>query len=323
MDRAMSDEEKIRRAEDVAERRKQINFDDDCEGYFKNRAYLIKKHVVIQILICVFFYCGMYIAHNSDNPKLQYIVNSVYEVLDRDIDFNNIFQFIVKKNSELNGFFDSLINTKDEEKNELGDLSMSDYDGNMQLIEPAVVNEIKHEESIESAGINGIIQGEFSELWGIGGADLESDETPTNDEDKQMLADSYYIKNNYSIIKPLSNYIVTSEFGTRKSSAVVSANHKGIDLGASTGTDIFSSMDGTVVEASKTGDYGIHLKIKNNNVEIIYAHCSKLNVKEGDFVTKGKKIAEVGSTGKATGPHLHFEVRVDSRAVNPRLLMEF
>ena len=55
----------------------------------------------------------------------------------------------------------------------------------------------------------------------------------------------------------------------------------------------------------------------------MYAHCSKLKVKKGDSIEKGDVIAEVGSTGKSTGPHLHFEIRLSDRYINPRLVIQF
>ena len=160
---------------------------------------------------------------------------------------------------------------------------------------------------------------------GIGGSTEDFIEKTANfiTADDEMKSDAEYIKTNFNIINPLQNSVVTSKFGTRNSTGIVSANHKGIDLGATTGTSIISAMDGTVIEASSKGDYGIHLKIQNNDVVVVYAHCSELLVKEGDKVNQGMKIAKVGSTGKATGPHLHFEIRRENRAVNPEYLLQF
>ncbi|MBR6504898.1 MAG: M23 family metallopeptidase [Clostridia bacterium] len=68
---------------------------------------------------------------------------------------------------------------------------------------------------------------------------------------------------------------------------------------------------------------GNHVKILNNDVMTLYAHCKTIYVKEGDTIKQGQKIAQVGATGNVTGPHLHFEVRKDNRYVNPDLLIEF
>ena len=66
---------------------------------------------------------------------------------------------------------------------------------------------------------------------------------------------------------------------------------------------------------------GNHLKITNKDVTIIYAHCNKLYVKQGDSIKQGQEIAEVGSTGNSTGPHLHFEIRKGDRLVDPQKII--
>ena len=68
---------------------------------------------------------------------------------------------------------------------------------------------------------------------------------------------------------------------------------------------------------------GNHIKIRLNNVTTLYAHCSKIYVHEGQIVAVGQEIAEVGSTGNSTGPHLHFEIRVDDRYIDPTRIIEF
>jgi len=68
---------------------------------------------------------------------------------------------------------------------------------------------------------------------------------------------------------------------------------------------------------------GNHIKILNNDVMTLYAHCKTIYVKEGEIVNQGQAIAEVGATGNVTGPHLHFEVRKDNRYVDPDLLIGF
>ena len=82
-------------------------------------------------------------------------------------------------------------------------------------------------------------------------------------------------------------------------------------------------MEGTVTLASEEGEYGKHIDITNGDVLTRYAHCSKLLVKEGQKVKQGDKIAEVGSTGKSTGPHLHFEIRRNNRTINPEYILNF
>lgn len=67
---------------------------------------------------------------------------------------------------------------------------------------------------------------------------------------------------------------------------------------------------------------GKHLKIQMGEVSIIYAHCNELYVRQGDMIIQGQEIAEVGSTGNSTGPHLHFEIRNSERTVDPESILE-
>ena len=139
----------------------------------------------------------------------------------------------------------------------------------------------------------------------------------------EMELDIQNLRAAYTFINPL-NGIVSSEFGARESKYQnVNGYHTGIDIAAENGTPIVASMQGIVEEVSNEGDYGKHLKIRCNNVSTLYAHCSKIFVKEGQIVAMGQKIANVGSTGNSTGPHLHFEIRVDSRFVDPAKIINF
>ena len=80
-------------------------------------------------------------------------------------------------------------------------------------------------------------------------------------------------------------------------------------------------IDGTVKTVASDSGYGIYTVIQSGNITALYAHCSKINVAEGDTVKRGQNIAEVGSTGVSTGPHLHFEVSVNGVTVNPLWLL--
>lgn len=120
-------------------------------------------------------------------------------------------------------------------------------------------------------------------------------------------------------VKPLSGTI-TSRFGGRTSpGGIGSTNHKGLDIAAKMGTTIKAAASGTVKFAGYKGSLGNLIIIDNGNgVETYYGHCSKLYVQEGQKIEAGEKIAAVGKTGSATGPHLHFEIHVDGTAVNPQ-----
>ena len=130
------------------------------------------------------------------------------------------------------------------------------------------------------------------------------------------------IKNTTTFIKPVEG-VISSKYGLRNpTTSTVPKNHTGTDIAANLGTKILSSTDGEVVIASSEGDYGNHLKIQIGEVSIIYAHCNSLYVKQGDKVVQGQEIAEVGSTGNSTGPHLHFEIRLNEKTVDPEKILE-
>jgi murein DD-endopeptidase MepM/ murein hydrolase activator NlpD len=99
--------------------------------------------------------------------------------------------------------------------------------------------------------------------------------------------------------------------------------HKGIDLPASTGTPIHATADGVVGKADWFGGYGLCVELEHGaNMETRYGHMSRIAVAEGQMVRKGDVIGYVGSTGRSTGSHLHYEVRIAGQAVNPMPYMQ-
>ncbi|MGV6802012.1 MAG: M23 family metallopeptidase [bacterium] len=114
---------------------------------------------------------------------------------------------------------------------------------------------------------------------------------------------------------PMDQKRITSKFGPRGTGF-----HNGVDYGAATGTPIKSAGPGKVIFAGRKGGYGNLVIIRHGNeCETYYAHMSKINVVHGQKVVGGMIIGRVGATGNATGPHLHFETRVNGKPVNPTL----
>jgi murein DD-endopeptidase MepM/ murein hydrolase activator NlpD len=104
----------------------------------------------------------------------------------------------------------------------------------------------------------------------------------------------------------------------RKKRVRYRGRHKGVDLTAPIGTSVYAAMDGEVLFAGKHKQYGNYVVVDHGNgVETLYAHHSLNLVHSGDIVRRGQKIAEVGRTGNATGPHLHFELKLDGIQRNP------
>ena len=113
---------------------------------------------------------------------------------------------------------------------------------------------------------------------------------------------------------------ITSRYGER--SRIRRAEHTGLDISAITGTPIKATAEGKVIFAKYCGAYGNLVKIDHGNgIETWYGHASKILVKEGQKVNAGDVVAKVGSTGNSTGPHLHFEIRIDGNHVNPQNYM--
>lgn len=118
---------------------------------------------------------------------------------------------------------------------------------------------------------------------------------------------------------PLDDYRLTSGFGLRTHPVLGGRRgHKGLDMAAPTGTPIYAPADGVVAKAEWFGAYGNFISIGHGSeLETRYGHLSRMTVSAGQRVRKGDLIGHVGSTGRSTGPHLHYEVRVAGQAVDP------
>jgi murein DD-endopeptidase MepM/ murein hydrolase activator NlpD len=118
---------------------------------------------------------------------------------------------------------------------------------------------------------------------------------------------------------PLDDATLTSGYGSRIHPVLGGRrNHKGIDLAQPAGTPVYATADGLVGKAEWFSSYGNYIQIEHGGeMQTRYAHLSGYAVAAGEFVHKGQLIGYVGSTGRSTGPHLHYEVRVAGEAVDP------
>ncbi|MEM7211180.1 MAG: DUF5930 domain-containing protein [Pseudomonadota bacterium] len=124
--------------------------------------------------------------------------------------------------------------------------------------------------------------------------------------------------------QPVTGARKTSGFGIRRDPIRRrSAMHTGVDFAAPRGTPIFSTAEGVVTFAGRQSGYGIVVKIRHAfGFETVYAHLNRARVKVGQHVERGDRIADMGSTGRSTGSHLHYEVRIDKEPVNPAKFIE-
>ncbi len=125
--------------------------------------------------------------------------------------------------------------------------------------------------------------------------------------------------------KPLKYKRVSSNFGYRIHPVTKKKSfHAGLDLPAKHGTPIYAPASGVVMMAKKKGAYGNFLLLTHSyGFKTAYGHLSRFAVKNGDFVNKGQKIAYVGSTGRSTGPHLHYEIRYLTKWLDPKIFMHW
>lgn len=150
--------------------------------------------------------------------------------------------------------------------------------------------------------------------------DIENNIVKLNDLNKKMdmiLVEEQFIP---SVLPCLG--LISSYFGYRKNpfNEIQSDFHPGIDIICAYGTKIFAAASGTVTNASYNAGYGNEVVIDHHNeIQTIYGHNSKLYVHVGQIVKKGDLIALSGSTGKSTGPHLHFEIRKNRTAIDPNV----
>lgn len=135
-----------------------------------------------------------------------------------------------------------------------------------------------------------------------------------------LLLKHSVLKETLPTLYPVDVPYTSSSFGWRRDPFLgIRAFHKGLDFSAAHGEKIRSTGAGMVTMVGKGKNYGNFLKIKHGDgLETRYAHCSKILVKKGDIVEKNQVIALVGNTGRSTGPHLHYEIRLNGRALDPR-----
>ena len=135
----------------------------------------------------------------------------------------------------------------------------------------------------------------------------------------RLLEEKLELKAHTPSILPV-NGSVTSRYGMRRSpfGSRRSEMHSGLDLGAPHGTPILATADGVVKFSGRKGPMGLLLVLSHGyGFETYYGHCSKLLLKKGAKVNRGDKIALIGSTGRSTGSHVHYEVRLNGTPVNP------
>ena len=301
MERTMSVEDKIRRAEEIYAKRQEgtkrktttVSLNDNSRKDIK----LLKK-MIIQILVSLLIYLLIYVIQNNNYIFSEDFLKKANDILSYDINFSEMYQNIKINIEKGIGNIKNNIKTTEQETNN------SENNIQNQEIQGAIggANEIEQDNNLQT--------------------NTQDNNQETTQELSQEEKDIESVKATSTFIKPIEGTI-SSKYGQREpTTSTVPKNHTGVDIAANLGTKIKSATAGEVVIASEEGDYGKHLKIQIGNVSIIYAHCNNLYVKQGDQVVQGQEIAEVGSTGNSTGPHLHFEIRMSEKTIDPQKILE-
>ena len=317
MERALSAEERIKRAEEIYQRRRTENgvrVPTSNVNVKKNVEYRLFKKLILQIVICLLIYFIFYLIKNSNYIFSDEVINKTRQFLSYDINFQELYyQAGEYYNNNIKAIIDK---NKEENKEVINEIVNEQVENKTQ--------ESVNEETTNIQAENGIGGGEEGEMLLNNEIQQASADEQNTDEKEltQMEIDANSIKQNYSFILPLKG-TVSSRFGAREATEIVSANHAGIDIAANEGTAFVAAMEGKVTFVSSESGYGNHVYIEKDDVITVYAHCKTIYVKEGDMVSQGQQIGEVGQTGNATGPHLHFEVRKENRVVNPEYILSF
>lgn len=300
MERVLTVEERIRRAEEIYARRKQddtkqvatVNVNDNDN---KKDLKLLWK-MIKQIIICVCIYLSINAIRYKEEPFFKDCVNRIKDVLSYDTNYIQIYDNCKKWMEKSIGINGVLENKKEENK-----------------------EEEKQGKALEGIGGAEITEEQKLENQNIENKDKKEEVKELTEEEKEVKQ----IKDTASFIRPLEGGVITSKFGWRDTaSAGIPKNHTGTDIAMNLGTKIKSATDGEVVLVSEEGDYGKHIKIQIGEVSVIYAHCNNIYVKHGDMIKQGQEIGEVGSTGNSTGPHLHFEIRLREKPIDPQKILE-
>ncbi len=296
MEKILSDDEKIRRAEEIYYRRNNIDVNNDIPKRKKSIKDKFFLHLLIMINIAVIVFA----IQNKD-----FIFKEQF--LDKINEYN------INISSNITNYIRNMIsyNKKIEFENNMENSTISNS------INDNINNEFITKTENSDENIEKTVEAETKENG------LEDNLSTKNEgilSEKDL--DIENLMNAYSFINPI-NGVITSRFGIRNSeNKEIDGYHTGLDIAADKGSLICASMQGIVDEVSSVGDYGNHIKIRCNNVTTLYAHLDKILVIEGQIVSQGQTIGTVGSTGNSTGPHLHFEIRIDDRFINPERILK-
>ena len=247
---------------------------------------------------------------NSDIAE-ENLSNKKYLVIKNPVINDNIIA--EKGMEEISSFVDLSVElNKGHNKNDLinKETIISDI-SNKRTKSESTKNNYRNEDNSENIEVKVIMDNENNQN------DFEEEEIKITKEDIRKL-DLSKIES-YELYWPVVSTKITSEFGNRMH-PVLKENrfHRGVDISSVKGAAVNSGVKGIVTYAGVKGNYGNMIEVRRSDgLKVRYAHLSKIEVRVGQRIQEGDKIGEVGSTGMATGPHLHYEVLIEDIPVDP------
>lgn len=286
------------------EYRNKFRFSDEDEtrrkisGKPKNKTDYLIRLMLLQCLICGLIISGVFIASKISPATFERIKEDYARIMQRDMSAGEFAEDIKNAASYFSSQEDVLQASSDSVKAEITE----EY-----TIESF---EVIGDETGETVAVGEIV------LDGSGGGDMQGKEAA-----KGTSFAPYFVS--VDPVLPVKNARITSKFGYRTNP--VSGNygfHTGLDLAAAEGTPVAASFYGRVVETGSSDVWGNYVLLEHSeDFCTYYCHLSEIYVEDGAVIRQGETIGLVGSTGWSTGPHLHFEVRINGVRVNPETLL--
>lgn len=268
------------------------------------RGMTMKKNlirtVVVMVIVIPSIFAG-YLIYSSDQQ-------------------NNKYQTLETQNKTLKADFDAI---EAENKNMATQLEKYEKQSDAMKVRLEELEALKDEVYDKVDGLPISLSGEWT-------ADNMSIKTSNTKEKSESLKNDFerslnQVEEAHNIFKylptlwPADSKGVSSNFGKRNDPVYSgNAEHKGVDIAGSIGQPVYASADGIVEFVGEKGGYGNAIMISHGNgYQTLYGHLSKASVKTGQAMEKGDTIGKIGSTGKSTGPHLHFEIIETGTEINP------
>ncbi len=304
----------------------------DCKYMIKHEIFHIKNKdieykFILLLLNCIYWF----------NPIVYFFTHQADEILELNCDYN----ILEKENMDTRVYYGNILLNQIENSRSNKNKFIMNFSSSRRNIMDRFANIVNEKAKKKSVVIGGILISlviisllltmfvpnvniatvEENNVSSSQDIDLESQnenseklvENNIEEEPKLVPVDDSVI--DIGFINPIEGTI-TSRFGATSFNRV---HHNGIDVATLSGTDIKAVADGKVIFSEYNGENGNMIVIEHSNsVKTSYSHCLKLNTKVGDIVKQGDIIAQVGSTGNSTGPHLHIEVIVNDEVVDPQ-----